>query len=159
MSNCTCAPGYFSNTFTLGWACYPNNPCINSMICFENATCNNTGIGEFTCNCKNGYQYVQSGPIARSCLAINSCNSNNGGCLPGFSCNSTGPGTNNCICNNSSCQPTSCLQIDATFRSLINIQQRFSQQDIFRHNHRLQVPMSELLLELLWEELPHSSWC
>ncbi len=82
-------------------------PACTVASCGANARCDDSS-GPATCTCDEGY----SGD-GKTCTAIDSCATNNGGCDPHATCTSTGPGTDSCACNDGySGDGQSCAAVD-----------------------------------------------
>ncbi|CAB4027156.1 Alkaline phosphatase, partial [Paramuricea clavata] len=62
--------------------------------CHRYATCTDTGPGEYSCKCNEGYT-----GDGKTCIAINVCETGQDDCHSNATCISTGPGTNLCSCN------------------------------------------------------------
>jgi len=97
-TTCTCKEGYRLQTQGTKSACMAINHCMYSGTCASfgsAATCSYTGAGTFDCMCPSGFQKDVSNT---TCVEINSCKTDNGGCDANSTCIKTTPGKNKCVC-------------------------------------------------------------
>ncbi|KAK7896729.1 hypothetical protein WMY93_022054 [Mugilogobius chulae] len=88
---CQCLPGYRRDSVSA--QCISINPCALKP-CHAQATCLHTGPNLHLCSCIQGYN-----GDGRVCMAINPCQSNQGGCaLNSTHCVYDGPGKFHCEC-------------------------------------------------------------
>ncbi len=93
--SCACNAGFSGDGKTCVW----NDPCTTTPngSCDVHVTCTSTFPNPYSIcpTCPSGYT---GNGQANTCLPINACATNRGGCSANATCTNTGPDTNSCAC-------------------------------------------------------------